>query len=64
MNRYRAIADRPKLRIIDNLGNFIYKNNDYYMTVCPACGCKNPDHAIGSGKCYRCKYKLSYKDEQ
>ena len=63
MQRYRGVVDNTTFRSIDSLGNFIYQNQRYYMQTCPACHSTNPDHAIASGKCYRCGYTLSYKDE-
>lgn len=49
---------------IDSLGNFVSNNYGYYMVTCPKCNSKNPEHAISSGKCYRCGYTLTKKDEK
>lgn len=66
MRKFRSAlpVKHNTLTSIDSLGNLIADNGDYYLHVCPSCGCKNLPHAIGSGRCYRCDYKLTYKDEE
>lgn len=64
MVKYRSEPKSDtKFTIIDNHDNTINASGNYYMFNCPTCCAKNLPHAISSGKCYRCGYELTYKDE-
>jgi len=64
MYKFREVPKNTVLfKDIDSYGNFMSSGGSYYLMKCPSCSHKNPDHAVASGKCIRCGYELSAKDE-